>query len=285
LQRAIWRGEATKEKEMILRLPDGRQRSLLVNAVPFPEANGIRQAVCMMLDVTERRQAEEELKRLAADNADLYRQAAQEARVKGLLLDELNHRVRNNLALIVSFMELQRTTSAGRMAGTVLEEAIGRVKGLALIHNVLGGAGFQAGQYEALVRRLAEQTFLQGPPSGRVEFRLEKHPLRLPSKTLTALGIITNELFTNIAKHAFPDGHMGTVEVSAEAVGPEVIIRIRDNGVRLPPGVSDRSDRLGLRLVRSLVEVSLQGTFTLEAGEGTTAIIRFPVPADDGQSA
>lgn len=280
LQRAIWLGEATREQELILRLPDGSQRVLLVNAVPFPETDGTRQAVSMILDITERRRAEEELKRLAADNAALYEQAVREARVKGLLLDELNHRVRNNLAMIIGFMELQRATPAGRKAAPVLDEAVGRVKGLALIHNVLGGASFQAGQYEALVYRLAEQTFLQGPLAGRIKLRVEKQPLPLPSRALTALGIITNELFTNIAKHAFPDGRRGTVEVTVKSAGPEIIIRIHDDGVKLPPGFLNGSSHLGLQLVRSLAEASLKGTFTLEASDGTTAVIRFPMPED-----
>jgi two-component sensor histidine kinase len=217
---------------------------------------------------------------VAIQNAHLYERAAREAQEKGLLLDELNHRVRNNLAMMVSFMELQRATLAGRAVASVLDEAIGRVKGLALIHDVLGGASFQAGQYDALVQRLAGQTLLQGPLAGCVELRVDKEPLRLPSKTLTALGIITNELFTNIAKHAFPDGRKGAVEVSVALVGPEVVIRVHDNGVKLAPGFAEGPGQLGLRLVRSLVEVSLQGSFSLEANEGTTAIIRFPRPED-----
>jgi two-component sensor histidine kinase/HAMP domain-containing protein len=220
----------------------------------------------------------------AIQNAQRYEQSAREARLKGLLLDELNHRVRNNLALIVSFMELQRATPAGRRAATFLDEVIGRVKGLAVVHDVLGGAGFQAGQYEALLHRLAEQTLLQGPLEGRVAFVVEAQPLRLPSKALTALGIITNELFTNIAKHAFPDGRRGTVEVVVRPDGPEVEIRIRDDGVP-PPARTEASGQLGLRLIRSLVEVSLQGRFRLEADERTTAIIRFPRPEDGSPGA
>jgi two-component sensor histidine kinase/HAMP domain-containing protein len=219
----------------------------------------------------------------AIQNANLYERAAREAREKGLLLDELNHRVRNNLAMIVSFLELQRATPENREAVPSLEEAIGRVKGLALVHNVLGGASFQTGQYDALVHRLAEQTLLQGPLAGRVELRVSKQPLRLSSKALTALGIITNELFTNIAKHAFPDGRRGLVEITVEAAGADVVIRIWDNGVALPLGFAKGTGRLGLRLIQSLVEVSLQGTFSLEAGEGTTAIIRFP-RSEDGQA-
>ena len=217
----------------------------------------------------------------AIQNAQRYEQSAREARLKGLLLEELNHRVRNNLALIVSFMELQRATPAGRRAAPFLDDAIGRVKGLALVHGVLGGAGFQDGQYEALLHRLAEQTLLQGPLAGRVAFAVRAEPLRLPSKALTALGIITNELFTNIAKHAFPDGRRGTVEVVVRLDGPDVEIRICNDGV--PPAAgTETSGQLGLRLVRSLVEVSLEGRFSLEADGGTTAIIRFPRP-DDGR--
>ena len=221
----------------------------------------------------------------AIQNAQLYEQSAREAQLKGLLLDELHHRVRNNLALMVSFLELQRATPAGRGAGQVLDEAIGRVKGLALVHDVLDGASFQGGQYEALLQRLAKQTLLTGPLAGRVTFVVEAMPLRLPSKALTALGIITNELFTNIAKHAFPDGRRGRVEVLARPEGSEVEIRIRDDGVPSPAAGTEAPGQLGLRLIRSLVEVSLEGRFSLETGDGSTAIIRFPRPEDGIQEA
>ncbi len=285
LQRAIWYGEKAKEAELIVRFADGRQRSLLINAVPFPEQNdGTRQAVSMILDITERRRAEEELKRLAADNAALYERATQEAKIKGLLLDELNHRVRNNLALMISFLELERTTPEGRQASTALEDAVGRVKGLAVVHNILGGAVARFGQYEALVHRLGEQTLLQGPLEGRVKFEVEMQPLSLPPRELTALGIITNELFTNIAKHAFPDGRRGTVRVTAERRGTDIIVRIWNNGVALPPGFGEGTGQLGLRLVHALVEASLNGCFAFENGNGTTAMLRFPTPEEDQEA-
>jgi two-component sensor histidine kinase/GAF domain-containing protein len=278
LQRAIrWR-EPTKEAELILRFPDGGQRHVLVNAVPLPGVGEIRQAVGMVLDITERRQAEEAMRRLAAEHAAVSRQAAHEARVKSLLLDELNHRVRNNLALIVSFLELQRATPDGERAAAVLEQAIARVKGLGLVHNVLNGEGFRAGQYETLVHRLADQTFRHGALQGRVALRVNKQPLCLSSDALTALGIVTNELFTNIAKHAFPDGRSGSVEVRVDVAAGDVALCIRDDGVGLQGGSSDGAGRLGLRLVRSLVEVSLQGTCTLQVDRGTAVCIRFPLP-------
>jgi two-component sensor histidine kinase len=281
LQRAIWYGEEAKGEELIVRFADGRQRSLLINAVPFPEQRGTRQAVAMILDVTERRRADEELKRLAADNAALYERATEEAKVKGLLLDELNHRVRNNLALIISFLELQRAAPEGRRASNVVDEAVGRVKGLALVHDILGGADSQLGQYEALVYRLGQQTLLQGALEGRVKLDVEMPPLYLPPRELTALGIITNELFTNIAKHAFPDGRRGMVRVTAVQLPGEIIIRVWDNGVALPPGFGEGPGRLGLRLVHALVEASLKGRFAIEGGHGTTVVIRFPTPEDD----
>jgi PAS domain S-box-containing protein len=283
LQRAVWYGEGTRGEELILRFADGRQRSLLINAVPFPERSGTRRAVSMILDITDRRRAEEELKRLAADNAALYAQAAQEAKVKGLLLDELNHRVRNNLALIISFLELQRATPEGGRASTVVDEAVGRVKGLALVHDILGGADSRFGQYEALVHRLGQQTLLQGALEGRVKLDVEMPPLYLPPRELTALGIITNELFTNIAKHAFPDGRRGMVRVTAVQLPGEIIIRVWDNGVALPPGFGEGPGQLGLRLVQALVEASLKGRFAIEGGHGTTAVIRFPTPEDDAE--
>jgi two-component sensor histidine kinase/GAF domain-containing protein len=281
LQRAIWYGEETKGEELIVRFADGRQRSLLINAVPLPEQGGTRQAVSMILDITERRRAEEELKRLAADNAALYERAAQEAKIKGILLDELNHRVRNNLALIIGFLELQRAIPDDRQAATAIEDVAGRVKGLAMVHDILGGADSRFGQYEALVHRLGRQTLLQGPLEGRVKLDVEIQPLYLPPRELTALGIVTNELFTNIAKHAFPEGRRGTVRVTAETPPGEIIVRVWDSGVGLPPGFGGGAGQLGLRLVQTLVEVSLKGRFAIEGGNGTTAAIRFPIPEED----
>ncbi len=178
----------------------------------------------------------------------------------------------------MSFMELQRESLGGRQAKVVLEDAAARVRGLALVHQVLAAGGFQASEYGALVRGLAEQTLLRGPLAGRVALCVEDGSLRLPPAQLSALGLITNELFTNITKHAFPDGRKGNVRVTVENAGPEVTIRVRDDGVGLPPGLAEQPGRLGLRLARSLAQVSLQGRFALEAGEGTTAVLRFPHP-------
>ncbi len=284
LQRAIRYGEAASGEELVVKYADGRQRWLSVNVVPFPEQGGKRQAVSMVLDITERRRAEEELKRLAADNAALYAQAAQEAKIKGLLLDELNHRVRNNLALIISFLELQRATPEGREASTALQEAVGRVKGLALVHDILGSTDSRFDQYAALVHRLGRQALLEGPLEGRVKLEIDLQPFSLPPRELTALGIVTNELFTNIAKHAFPDGRRGTVRVSAVRLPGEVVIRVWDNGVTSDPSLKTGKGQLGLRLIQSLVEASLKGRFTLEGGQGTAAVIRFPTFAEGAEA-
>ncbi len=277
-QRAC-RGEHILGQQVILEVTGGRRTHYLVSAAPVQDPQGgIRQAVLIGADISALKRAEEELKRLAAEEATLYGRAAREAQVKGLLLEELNHRVRNNLALILSFMELQRETPEGRQAAAVLEDAISRVEGLALVHNALAGMGFEAAEYGPLVRGLAEQTLVQGPLAGRVAFEVEGVPLRLPSAQLTALGLITNELFTNIAKHAFPGGRRGNVHVTAEAAGGVATIRVRDDGVGLPAGFAEQPGHLGLQLIRSLAEVSLKGTFALESRGGTTAVIRFPLP-------
>jgi len=278
LQRAIWRGEATRGQELAVRFPDPSQRYILVNAVPLPEVAGTRRAVVVLQDITGRKRAEEELRRLAEEVAALYEQAARDAQMKGLLLEEVTHRVRNNLALIVSFLELQREGVNEADVGGVVEDAIARVEGLALVHKVLAGANFQAGEFGALARGLAEQTLQQGSMAGRVTVRVEGPALLLPSTQLTTLGLITNELFTNIAKHAFPDGRTGTVEVTVESAGPEATVRVTDDGVGLPPGFAEQPGHLGLKLIRSMAELTLRGTFTLESAKGTTAAICFPVP-------
>jgi PAS domain S-box-containing protein len=277
-QRAC-RGETLRGEQVVAELPDGRRVPYLVSAAPVHDREGrLRQAVVIAADIAAVKRAEEELDRVAAANAALYAQAARQAQVKGLLLEELHHRVRNILALIASFLELQKESPAGGQALSVLEDAIARVQGLAVVHNALAGEDFQAGEYAALARHLADQILLQGPLAGRVAVRVEDFELRLPSAQLTALGLITNELFTNIVKHAFPEGRSGTVGVSVQSADGWVTVHIRDDGVGLPPGFRKQPGHLGLELIHSLVEVTLKGTLALESSGGTTAVIRFPHP-------
>lgn len=256
---------------------DGGRVPILLGAALLEKSG--HEGVAFALDLTERNKAEEALERLAADNAALYKRAAREAQVKGLLLDELHHRVRNTLALIASFLEIELAGAEGRDAKPLLEDAIARVEGLALVHNTLAGVGFEAAEYGPLARGLAEQTLIQGRLASRVTFQMEGPPLQLPSAQLTALGLITNELFTNITKHAFPGDRTGNVEVTVEAAAGEAAVRVRDDGVGLPAGFAEQPGHLGLQLIRSLAEVSLKGTFALESSRGTTAVIRFPLPA------
>jgi len=284
LRRAMWRGEIVRNTEIAVRLPDGGQQFFLADAVPFGGTGKARQAVAAYHDITQLKRVEMELGRLAKENAALFQQAASDARVKGLLLEELDHRVRNNLALITSFLELQREAVGGGQIAEVLDDAIARVQGLALTHKVLAGAGYQSNSVQDLLNELVRQILVEGPLADRVEVSVATIPLRLPSKQLTGLGIILNELFTNIVKHAFPQGRAGRVSISGEIVNSHVTITVKDDGVGCPPGLSDQGGHLGFKAIRSIAEVTLGGEFALEAGAGTTAWVRFPNPNMDEAS-
>jgi len=102
----------------------------------------------------------------------------------------------------------------------------------------------------------------------------------LPAEVATPLAMVLTELLQNAVEHAF-DGHAGQVRVEARQRGGRLSVQVTDDGIGLPAGFSvDTSDRLGLQIVRTLVEGELGGTLTLETAEagGTRAALDLPLP-------
>ncbi len=231
---------------------------------------------------TRYRRARAELRRLrtqVAQQAALVRQSAQDIEARDLLLAELTHRVRNDFALIVSFLELQQSDAEHQETAAALENAIQRAKSVAVVHRLLADCGVAQG--EELIWRLAEHTLLAEPLKGRICLRVAAPLPPLPPRTLSALGIIVNELFMNVAKHAFADERTGTVNVDAHMSNNEITVRVSDDGVGMVGERTGKTGYRGLDLVRSLVNVSLKGSCTISADQqGTTVCIRFQWPTD-----
>ncbi len=228
------------------------------------------------------RRARAELRRLRtqlAGQTARVRRSAQDIKAKDLLLTELTHRVRNDFALIVSFLELQQSGAEHVQTAAALENAIQRVKSVAVVHRLLAESG--AAQGERLISTLARHTFLAEPLQGRICLHVTAPLPPLAPRTLSALGIVLNELFMNIAKHAFPDGRTGTVHVDATSTSNEVTVRVSDTGIGMPAGRMRGAGKMGLGLVRSLVDVSLKGSCVVSSDRpGTIVCIRFPLPND-----
>ncbi|QJU58034.1 DUF4118 domain-containing protein [Sphingomonas sp. AP4-R1] len=182
------------------------------------------------------------------------RRLDQAERAKSLLLEELAHRTKNDLAIIGAAIVLQRNAASENAVKEALDQAHARVMLVAsaqdrLRGNFADGVRLElAGYVEQLCAGLGE--LLRGVRL--IEVEVECATMMVASSTAITVGLIVNELVTNSLKYAFPGGAAGTVRVSITAeAGQRLVIDVEDDGIGCPP---DSSPGLGSRLVRMLAQ-------------------------------
>jgi two-component sensor histidine kinase/CheY-like chemotaxis protein len=217
----------------------------------------------LQAEIAQRRNAEE---------------AVRHAREKEVLLQEIHHRVKNNLQIITSLLRMQSRAVRDPAFSEALRECQNRVASMALIHDKLYRARDLArvsfGEY---VRDLTNNILTSyALPARSVRVRLDIDDLSLSLDHAVPCGLILNELMSNCLKHAFPVGHSGTISVGFHAEGAEELcLVVRDDGVGVPATVDlGRTSSLGWRLVRALVE-QLGGVVQCQTAGGTSVEIRF----------
>jgi two-component sensor histidine kinase len=201
--------------------------------------------------------------------------ASRKAQEKAVVFRELDHRVRNNLASLISLLHLAAEGAQGPAAET-LQEMADRVARLADVHNLLTDRGNQPIEARGLVRMMAENVLAALPGNTRIEWSVIAEPVLVPPSHVTPIALILNELLTNCAKHAFPGRASGTVTILVGPEGDHTSLEVRDDGVGLD--LARHPAGLGLSIVRTLVTQNLRGSLTLSfPSEGGTRVrIRFP---------
>jgi PAS domain S-box-containing protein len=202
-------------------------------------------------------------------------------REKEVLLQEIHHRVKNNLQVVASLLDLQAEVIADSRVRTALEDSQARLQAIALIHEQLSqGASLTRLDAANYLRRLSTRLFeTYSPSDGRITLELEVEEIALDVNVAIPCGLMLNELLSNALKHAFPGGRSGTVIITLRQEPPGTcMLTVRDTGVGLPEGLDIRqTDSLGLQLVSRLIE-QLGGILTLVRGGGITFKLTFPLP-------
>ncbi|MFN7645111.1 MAG: sensor histidine kinase [Burkholderiales bacterium] len=204
-------------------------------------------------------------------------------REKTVLLDEVHHRVKNNLQVITSLLSLQ-ARGAPPEARAALAACRNRVHAMALTHQLLHEhadvAQLHVGEYLTRLGRLLADGQRSGAPAVQLRVEGAEVPLHLELPRAIPCGLLVNELVTNAYDHAFPDGRAGTVSIGIAIDGDTASIRVEDDGVGLPPGLdTEAPTSLGLQLVPLLVD-QLGGTLSRGGPPGTRFEVRFPRAAE-----
>ena len=225
----------------------------------------------IMRDVTERHLAEHRLK----DQEQKLRASLAE---KEALLKEIHHRVKNNLQIIASLLDLQSEFLDQVDTKDVLVEMKTRVRSIAAIHELLyTAADFSRIEFRRFVDKLAQDVIAvhrRRASQVRVEIEIESGMLEMAQAV--PCGLIVNELLTNALKHAFPEGRQGTIKVSFGSDETHWRLEVCDDGIGLPTDIDLQNvNSMGLQLIHLLVQ-QLGGSLNVVRDSGTQFIISFP---------
>jgi PAS domain S-box-containing protein len=246
----------------------GPARHLLSFRFPFADVTGSRLIGGVSVDITERMQTE---RALAAALA-----------AKEMLLKEVHHRVKNNLQIISSLLNMQAELLPEPALKGALLESRRRVESMAMIHERLYlNEDFDQLDFRQYVESLAHELFnIYFINSNLVSLKLELEPVSLELNQAIPCGLILNELMSNCLKYAFPDGRPGEILVALGCNDGQVTLRVADNGIGLPAGLDWRkSQSLGLQIVNILAR-QLMGTVRQESVAGADFSLIFQKAAN-----
>ena len=190
---------------------------------------------------------------------------------KVMLLKEIHHRVKNNLQIIASLLNLQSRYIKDESTLAAIRESQNRIKAMALVHEKLYRAEDIAHiSLQDYIRFLGTGLFqFYDAKSRGIQFTLEIHDVNVDIDAAIPLGLILNELISNSLKYAFPEGRKGEIAISVKREDHTMTILFRDTGIGIPADLDWRNTRsLGLRLVNTLVE-QMNGTVELDRSAGT----------------
>jgi PAS domain S-box-containing protein len=218
-----------------------------------------------MLDITERVQAEKIIKTSLKE--------------KETLLKEIHHRVKNNMQVISSLLNLQIIRNKDEKAKQALMDCQGRIKSMASVHEMLYmSENLSVIDCHTYISKLARDIFQSyHPGSHRVKLTVDATNIGLGIQQASPLGLIINELLSNSLKYGFPEKEHGQIIIRLKVRKPNIVEFVfSDNGIGIPKELDWRNTKsLGLNLVVLLAENQLDGTIKLDREKGTCFTITF----------
>lgn len=257
--------------EMVKYRKDGSTFWLHVSNVPVYDKNGeCSHWVSIGRDISETKRHEAELR--------------ESLREKETLLSEIHHRVKNNLAVISSLMELQAINSNNKQLQESLLASVLRIKSMAEIHEQL----YQSESFSQLLFSKSLESLVVNisntlKTKTTVELNFDIEPLELNINQSVPCSLLVNEVMTNILKHGFINRETGTISISLSSRDNHVVLKITDNGVGLPENFDELGESsMGLKLIH-LLSQQIDGKNRLYSDEtGTTFILEFKKTAANG---
>ncbi|MEX1135945.1 MAG: PAS domain S-box protein [Balneolales bacterium] len=218
--------------------------------------------IAIIWDITKRLKAEEQIRKA------LYE--------KEVLLGEIHHRVKNNLAIVSSLLTIQAGYVKDEKVKDLFIESESRVKSMAMIHEMLyRQESFSRIDFGPYIKKLINHISSNYKLSEiTIQTNINIEDVSLEIGTAVPCALLINELFTNAYKHAFKGRKEGTISISLTSIDKVIKLTVEDDGVGLPPGIK-RSNTLGMTLVNGLT-AQLKGKIDIESVKGAKFKVSFP---------
>ncbi|WP_066054188.1 sensor histidine kinase [Robertmurraya korlensis] len=245
--------------------------------VPITDCDGKPIAVLIKeRDISETIRNERKVKSLMETTNSQERQKL----VQSLVIQEIHHRVKNNLQVISSLLRLQMRRSSSKEVREVFEDSLSRISSMALVHNYLAKDGLEEVDVKFVMGQIGTLLVSSSViPGQNIQVFVHGESLFLPSDKATSLALVVNELIQNGIKHAFHSRESGRIEITINSRKQMVYLIVSDNGSGMTVQPNDlQSSSLGLQLVRMLVEEELDGVLSFfPSTRGTKVSIMFPI--------
>ncbi len=258
--------------ERLRKTKSGEIIHVLLGAIPVYLDDEPLAGFGIYVDITERKKAERDL--------------VESLKEKEVLLKEIHHRVKNNLAIISALLELQSFKEEEESVRKALSDSLLRIKTMALVHETLyqteNFSNLEFSNYVEKLVRLNVNAFESKEVEIKVEFDIDDIELNINQAVPSAL--IINELVSNAMKYAFRGRKKGSIRVSAEQEGKRITFCVDDDGVGLPENFDHRNfDSLGMTLVEQLIN-QLEGDISFESRDGAHVHFGFEKGKSQGSS-
>jgi PAS domain S-box-containing protein len=233
--------------------------------VMIEKSDGEKEMFCVDIDISEQKIAEEKIKKSLKE--------------KEVLLKEVHHRVKNNMQIVMSLLNLQANTIEDERIRKALAESSNRIRAMGLIHEVLyQSENLSSIDPEEYIGKLIQSTTrAYGSIDKKIKHKLNIEKVELSLDETIPLALIINELLTNTYKYAFPNRNKGNIDIILKSKKDNIIIlKYFDNGIGMASNIIPRElNSLGLKLVYDLAEGQLKGSVKVSRRKGTRYRIEF----------
>ena len=260
-----WSGPLAPGRELCASHKDGHEFPVEIGRSPIETSDGTM-IILGIVDISEQ-----------GREAARIRAALTE---KDILLGEINHRVKNNLQIVSSLLDLQAARVSDQATRDLLRDSQNRIHSMGLIHQTL----YDSNDFESVDFAQFSESLLSvlvrsyGIEADRIAVRIDVEPVDLPIDIAVPCGLVLNELISNAMKHAFPDQVNGEIRIAlARQLGNEVLLSVSDNGIGLPDYIDIRkTETIGLQLVE-LLATQLNGEISIHRSHPTRFSLRLPI--------